>query len=407
MADDDIDTMEAPTRRDYVKYGGAVVGGGLLAGCPQGEGSGTTPTDAPAAADSSSDTDGDSSYTATMAPVGTVEFETPPERVYTARPHHTDMALALGRGDGVVATARPELFDGIYNDLFAELDGLSVDWADLYNAWPTTKENLYELDSDVHIEDPAYVTKYMDGLETADVTEISENVAPFFGNSLSGQHDDPPGEYADRYQYYGLWEIFEKVSQVFPERERYEALAEMRADLVSRIESALPPEAERPRVARVLISFDGIDEGIWTYSMNGPGFIRAHTRPFGVEDAFPDMQIGSQIDLEALADADPDVVLRTASFSPGANWNTILEELENDPVASEITAVENGRVHPLAYRGAGPILNLYQLEMVAKQLFPERFGEWPTYDGESYPEIPEEEQLFDHQRIAAIVNGEI
>ena len=32
MADDSA-VHEAPTRRDTIKYGGAVVGGGLLAGC--------------------------------------------------------------------------------------------------------------------------------------------------------------------------------------------------------------------------------------------------------------------------------------------------------------------------------------------------------------------------------------
>jgi iron complex transport system substrate-binding protein len=31
--DDDSSGHKAPTRREYMKYGGAVVGGGLLAGC--------------------------------------------------------------------------------------------------------------------------------------------------------------------------------------------------------------------------------------------------------------------------------------------------------------------------------------------------------------------------------------
>ena len=41
---DDVTEYEAPTRRDYVKYGGAVVGGGLLAGCT---GDSPPPTTAP------------------------------------------------------------------------------------------------------------------------------------------------------------------------------------------------------------------------------------------------------------------------------------------------------------------------------------------------------------------------
>jgi len=47
MSDNDIDTTGAPTRRDYVKYGGTVIGGGLLAGCAgQGDGR-STPTSTP------------------------------------------------------------------------------------------------------------------------------------------------------------------------------------------------------------------------------------------------------------------------------------------------------------------------------------------------------------------------
>jgi iron complex transport system substrate-binding protein len=34
---------EPATRRDYMKYGGAVVGGGLLAGCSSGSDPGETP----------------------------------------------------------------------------------------------------------------------------------------------------------------------------------------------------------------------------------------------------------------------------------------------------------------------------------------------------------------------------
>jgi iron complex transport system substrate-binding protein len=44
---EDSDGHDAPTRRDYVKYGGAVVGGGLLAGCAGQSDSGSTPETTP------------------------------------------------------------------------------------------------------------------------------------------------------------------------------------------------------------------------------------------------------------------------------------------------------------------------------------------------------------------------
>jgi hypothetical protein len=46
--------------------------------------------------------------------------------------------------------------------------------------------------------------------------------------------------------------------------------------------------------------------------------------------------------------------------------------------------------------------------MTAKQLFPDHFGEWPGYEnGEPYPEIPEDQQLFDRQRVADAINGNL
>jgi len=52
----------------------------------------------------------------------------------------------------------------------------------------------------------------------------------------------------------------------------------------------------------------------------------------------------------------------------------------------------------------GPIMNLFQIEMTAKQLYPDIFGEWPTYEnGDHYPEIPSAEQLFSRDRVANII----
>jgi iron complex transport system substrate-binding protein len=42
--------------------------------------------------------------------------------------------------------------------------------------------------------------------------------------------------------------------------------------------------------------------------------------------------------------------------------------------------------------------------MVARQLYPDEFG---AFDPESFPQVPEEEQLFDRQRVADIIDGDI
>jgi iron complex transport system substrate-binding protein len=46
---------------------------------------------------------------------------------------------------------------------------------------------------------------------------------------------------------------------------------------------------------------------------------------------------------------------------------------------------------------------MFQTEMVAKQVYPDIFGEFP---GLGEP-VPESEQLFDRQRVADIINGDI
>ena len=411
---DDSGTGEGLTRRDAIKYGGAVVGGSVLAGCtsdaePQGNEPGTETNGGSTAGTGtetgSATTAGDGSYSVTMAPVGEVEFERVPETVFTRLTHHADMAFALGRGDAVNALHAPDYYDGLWNQFVARLPGVSLDWSGLYSSWEVEKEKLYELDSDLHLADPAWVTQLGNWSE-ADIGEVAENIAPWFGNSLSDRHQAPPAEWADRYEYYGLWEQFEKVAKVFKAEDRYRALATVREEMLSTIEDDLPPDGERPSVA--MIAATDLEKEIWAYTLSNPGFLTAHTRPLGPRDAFGgSVESGSTVDFEILLDADPDVVLYLGGMLPGTRMSEIRSTLESDPVASQIAAVKNGRVHPQGARYQGPILNLFQIEMTAKQLHPEQFGAWPEYDDGPYPEIPDGEQLFDRGRVAGVINGEL
>jgi len=382
---------DEPTRRDALKYGTAVVSGGLLAGC-----SGEAPTD-----DTGTATD-DGTYTATISPMGETAFESPPETVFTRLTHHADMALALGRGDSLTAMHAPDYYDGLWSQFLERLPGVAVEWTGLYSSWEPSKEKLYELDSDVHLADPAWITK-QDAWDRDDIEEIGSGVGPWFGNSLSDRHETPADGYADGYEYYTLWEQFERVADAFRERARYEALAAVHDDLLSTLEANLPPEDERPS-AVMLASFDL--ETIYAYTLSNPGFLTAHTRPLGARDAFEGaVETNTVVDFEQLLEADPDVILFLGGFEPGTDMQRRREAFETDPVAAEIIAVRNGRMYPQGARYQGPVLNLFQLEMTAKQLYPEQFGEWPRYDEGPYPEIPEDEQLFDRQRVADIING--
>ncbi|CQR53969.1 MULTISPECIES: ABC transporter substrate-binding protein [Haloferax] len=411
MADSD-----GPTRRKFLTYGGSVAAGGLLAGCTGSSESDATATDAAAAdtaataestatSESTAESTADgSSYTVSMAPMGDVTFEGVPESIFTRLTHHAGMAFALGHGDAVNSMHAPDYYDALWNQFTPRLPGVELDWTGLYSSWEPSKERLYELDSDVHLADPASVSA-LGSWSQADLDEIEENVGPWFGNSFSARHQAPPTEWADAYEYYGLWEIFAKVAQVLKEEAKYEALAAVREELLAAISADLPAEADRPTA--VLLGPSDL-ESIYAYNLSTPGFLTAHTRPLKPVSAFgDDVESGSTVDFETLLEADPDVILTLGGMHPNTSMPDIRAGLRDDPVGAEISAVRNDRVYAQAGRYQGPILNLFQLEMTAKQLYPDQFGAWPQYSEGPYPDIPEEEQLFDRQRVADIINGNL
>ncbi|WP_372480150.1 ABC transporter substrate-binding protein [Halomicrobium sp. HM KBTZ05] len=403
MADD-----HSSTRRRFVAS--SIAAGTALAGCagsdatePDGS-DGSTPDDT-AQPRTRTETTTDAGHTATLSPAGTVSFDAVPETVFTVYPQYLDMAVALGHGDAVQSVYVPEMSGTTMNHYYHHLDGVSLDWERLSDplADGFSKERLYTHDADVHLTDPAWVTT-QDNWDTDDIEEVATQLGPWFGNFYSGTHGQPPEGYDD-YQYYDLWELFGAVADVFRERERYEALAAVHTDLVERIQSQLPPVEDRPTAVRATLSGDG--ETFWTYHLNEPGYWLADTRPLGATDAFADQDWGGlwgTVDYETMLEADPDVFLHLWGMTPDYSITDTRTRLEDSASGSQLSAVENDRVYPAGMRYQGPIMNLFQLEMGAKQLYPEIFGEWPAYtDGDHYPEIPEGERLFDRQRVAEIV----
>ncbi|WP_126664518.1 ABC transporter substrate-binding protein [Haloterrigena salifodinae] len=385
-------TTGEPTRRDALKYGGALATTVSLAGCSELVGQGEDGNDR-----------SDGAYSVTMAPMGEVSFDSPPESIFTRLTHHAGMAFALGRGDDVNAMHAPEYYDQLWNQFTERLPGVTLDWTGLYSSWDPSKEKLYELDSDVHLADPASVNA-LDSKDASDVEEIRDTVAPWFGNKFSDRHDEPPAEWADRYEYYTLWEMFEKVARVFREEERYEALAEIHGRLLETIEEKLPPEQERPTA--VLAGMSDIDS-IYVYTLDTPGFLTAHMRPLSPVGALSDnISSGDTIDMEVLLEADPDVIFSLGGLHPETDMAGIRSSLRDHAAGQKLAAVQNERVYSQGARYQGPILNLFQLEMTAKQLYPDVFGEWPTYTEGPYPEIPDGEQLFDRQAVAEIITGD-
>jgi len=239
------------------------------------------------------------------------------------------------------------------------------------------------------------------------MAEVRDNVAPWFGNVYSRRNSQPPEPCRDDYEYYGLWEITERVAGVFQESERFEALAAVHDDLIET--RRCRRTSRRRRSAR-----RSAPSSTWT----GPTTPRCSTTqdsptptcaPFGVVDAFgaDDVTYETAYDHEQLLEVDPDVILHQYGVESYYDVAAVREELADHPVAGELSAIENDRFYPSGNPVQGPIMNLFQIEMTAKQLFPERFGEWPAYElGDGYPDIPDDERLFDRDRVAGIVTGE-
>lgn len=398
---------EPLTRRDYVKYGGTVVGSGLLAGCA-GDESASQSEGGPTGTGPTQETPTSQSYTVSMAPMGEVEFDAVPETAMGFYPWYADMAIAAGHGDALQSLYAPEMFGSGMNNYYHHLDGVSIDWEELTDPNPgngTDKEIFYEIDADVHFIDPVLLAS-QDGWNSGDIEDITADLGPIFGNYYSTRRVDPPEGHQGEYEYYTVWEMAEKIAAVFRERERYREIAAVHDKLLNRIESGLPSEAERPTVARVWY----LDGAFRTFRTSEPGIWRADIWPLQPKDAFDGMDWENAIgdmDYEGLAEADPDVLLVMSGTTSYQNVAEIRETVSNHPVGQELSAVQNDRVYASgAAWHQGPIMTMFGLEMTAKQLYPDAFGEWPGYvDGEPLPEIPDAEQLFDRQRLADIING--
>ena len=394
--------IETVTRRDYLRGGAGVLGSGLLAGCASPDSEGSSPSGADAGSSTTTGTSGP--YTASIAPVGDVEFESVPESAFVLFPQYADMAVALGHGDAVNSLFVPEMSGTTMNHYYDHLDGVSFDWEGLPDPLQDglDVEQFYALGSDVHFLDPAYAVT-QDSLSPDDIRDVASNVAPWFGNFYSGTRAQPTEGYREDYEYYTLWELFGRVADVFDERARYEALYGVYEDLLGRIEADLPPAEERPTAVRVTYS----QGSFYTYHLNKPGYWLADTRPLGAHDAFAEEEwsnLWGTVGYETMLEADPDVVLHLWGMTPNYDMEAVRDELRNTEAGGRLSAVENDRVYPSGMRYQGPIMNLFQLEMTAKQLYPDVFGEWPTEaDGDGYPDIPADEQLFDRDRVASVV----
>ncbi len=390
----------AQTRRTFLKGTAATaVGTTALAGCVGGDddqgdednGDSTTPTGTATSSGDDTATPTATPYEVEMAPVGTISFESVPESWETYFPGYAEMGIALGQADGLTAIGNSGRF---HTDHLEELDGVSVDKDEittLVGKSGIDKELYLELDNDVHLTDPRWLTQNdFFGLDSDDVDQIASTVGPFLGNAIFRRTDS----WHD-YRYYTMYEAFGKVAELFQQQERYQAFKSVHDEVIATVQSNLPPATERPNA---LLAFAGSDEPeeFSPYRITDKGTNKKHLHDLGVEDALAGSGVAglsesnrAKIDYETMLEIDPEYILLRGHESKTASEfeSTVLGFMQEHSAASSLTAVQNGNV----YRGGpiyqGPIFNLFLTERTAETFYPD------TFDG----------TLFDRGELADII----
>jgi iron complex transport system substrate-binding protein len=420
MNDNDSRTGEAPTRRDYMKTGGAVVGGWFLAGCTGQSGSGSTPesqtTDTVTDAETAPPTD-DGSYTVEMFPVGEVAFESVPESVTTYNMGWADMVVSLGQADKLQTNrlSAPTLF---YDRFGIDYDN---DWPPLWQDGGMPKEVFYEHDPDAFLIDPNLIQAWDDSWDDSDIEEIESNVAPFFGCHNRRIRADWQLEMGYPERAPSMLEAFDKVGTVLDERARAEAWLDLHEDLQSDVQSRIPEGGEPPSIG-LINSGSAPEKGeFYVLYLEDDGYEMKPYRDLGLveADAFAGVETGQygKTDYETLLEVDPDLILvhwgiTTGSVTFGGDGafdadqfrESFVAPMRNHEVGSQLTAVQQGRVLPGPTAEQGPLVNAFQTELTARLFYPDEFGE---LDMDDPLDVPEAKQLFDRERVAEIIGGDI
>jgi len=409
------------TRRDYMKYGGTIAVGGMLAGCA-GDNTGAA-DDTPESSDNEetsnteeTESDEPEEWSVTLEPSGTMTFEKVPKTFATYHPGWADIMASLGQLNRMAAVRRPE--ENFPTRYYEQIPGIDIshlsEVMDLFpgGADSADKEVFYEVEPDISIIDPGTAKTYLD-FDESDIKELESNVAPFFGSDMRR------GQLSENHPYYTLFEGVQRIAQVFRVEERAEELQALYQELISTVE--LPSTSEREWETYFIGhgNWWGDFSEFYPAQSTAAGYNQKPYRDLGFKDednAFIDIvdwESYAPVDKELFLEADPDIIIWYGgtlmneeggwdAFGTQGLWEEdVVEPLKQDPVLSEVTAVQEDRIYPTGTYGGGPVKCLFVVENVAKAMFPEQFGEYRI------GEYPEEEWVFDRHRLADIINGDL
>ncbi|WP_330990331.1 ABC transporter substrate-binding protein [Salarchaeum sp. III] len=380
------------TRRKFLGASGAV-GSLLFAGCISSGSSdsnqepteNSTPT-------SSQETTTDDTYTVSIEPVGDVEFDGPPEQWTALLPTFADMGFALGGGQ----TLGIQNHHRYANEAFDALPGLEHDQDEIVElvSGNVDKELFYEMNAEAHFIDPHILRLWYDW-DQSDIDEVRSNIGPLFGSFIR-RHSDKWHDY----RYYDLYEAFALMADVFQAQDRYEAFVDLHDQMLDTIDKRLPPADQRP-TALLVYPAGKNGTSFYPFRINNGGVSTKQWRDLGLSDALAETDVGhysysddGTLGPEALVEIDPEALLvRNYGGTPESEFQkNVVKPLKENSVTSRITAVENDEIYNAGYLDQGPIINFYHTDQAAKDIYPDAF---------------EGATLFDRERIAEIVSGNV
>ncbi|MEY7850566.1 ABC transporter substrate-binding protein [Natrarchaeobius sp. A-rgal3] len=334
----------------------------------------------------------DTPYEVCMDPMGCHEFDAVPETWVTNDGIYADIGVALDVADGLEGLGEPHRY---YTGYYDELPGVSLEKETLPELSPdrsADRELFYELDVDLHVIDPKRM-EHTFGLDEDDVEELEENVAPFFASYMRHRNDD----WQQDYEYYDLFEGFERMAEVFQRQERFEQFRTFYDEFLENVQSRIPDEG--PEVLIVRAIGDEPEEFFPRYIDDEANFVK-RWRDLNVQDNLEGSGIpewGTRLDYETLAELDPEIIVAEGQHDDDITLDeqrfedVLVSHMESHPLGESITAVREGQIYPGGINYEGPITLLFQTEMAAKQVYPEEFTE---------------DELFDREELAAIITGD-
>lgn len=347
----------------------------------------------------------------TLEPAGTWHVAAPPQKLVTYQGIETDMVWLLGAGDRQQAMVYRDRYARLNERFFRQVPGFNVSLegvAELAGGGAIGKEILYRLDPDAFLIDPRLPLVYWKW-RAEDLEEVASKVAPFFGNFIRKRRTR---QWGPPYRQHTMDEVLAAYATLLDRTARYRRFAAFRDALLARIERALPPPAARPEIMLVNAASEPEKGKFHLVDLPPPEpgtFAGTWVQPYrelGLQPAYDfdryAMNEQARVDYEVLAAIDPEVIVvvwSLARFPSQADFEReFLEPMREHPVGRSLRAVRSDRVLPGGTAEQGPLTHLFQLEMMAKLIFPETFGGWEW--GRTPPE-----PLFDRAELGRILTG--